>query len=58
VYGVPGEDAGVNHAVTVKLDHARGGWLARCSCGWEANRPCWYQARAKRFAKAHREALR
>jgi hypothetical protein len=45
------------HAVTVKLDHARGGWMARCSCGWERPRPCWYQARAKRFAKAHLEAL-
>jgi hypothetical protein len=53
-----GEGAGVTHAVTVKLDHARGGWPARCSCGWEAKRPCWYQARAKRFAKAHGEALR
>jgi hypothetical protein len=55
---MPGEDGGVSHDVTVKLDHARGGWLARCSCGWEAKRPCWYQARAKRFATAHLEALR
>jgi hypothetical protein len=58
VRGMSGEDGGVSHAVKVNLDHAPGGWLARCSCGWEAKRPCWYQARAKRFAKVHLEALR
>jgi hypothetical protein len=58
MHEMPGEDGGMTHTVTVKLDHARGGWMARCSCGWTARRPCWYQARAKRFAKAHLEALR
>jgi hypothetical protein len=43
------------HAWTVTLDPQRGGWLARCGCGWEAKRPCWYQARAKGFARQHVE---
>jgi hypothetical protein len=45
----------VTHAVTVKLDHARGGWMARCCCGWEAKRPSWYKARAKGFGERHVE---
>jgi hypothetical protein len=45
----------VTHATSVKLDHVRGGWMATCSCGWTARRPCWYEARAKRFAKRHVE---
>jgi hypothetical protein len=43
------------HAWTVRLDDQRGGWFATCACGWKAKRPCWYQARAKRFAKQHVE---
>jgi hypothetical protein len=45
--------AGPTHAWTVTLDAARGGWFARCECGWVAKGPCWYKARAVGFAKAH-----
>jgi hypothetical protein len=47
------------HAWSVSLDHARGGWLARCSCGWQAKRPTYDRARSVRWAKRHAaEALR
>jgi hypothetical protein len=39
------------HATKVELDHRRGGWMARCDCGWEAKRPSWYKGRALGFAE-------
>jgi len=44
------------HAWSVKLDDAKGGWFARCSCGWQAKRPTWYKARSVDRAKRHLEA--
>jgi hypothetical protein len=43
------------HAWSVTLDHARGGWFAECSCGWMAERPTYYRARSVRWAKRHVE---
>lgn len=43
----------IGHATSVKLDDARGGWLASCSCGWQAKRPSFYKARAAGFASKH-----
>jgi hypothetical protein len=43
------------HAWTVTLDHARGGWFAECSCGWKAKRPTWYKARSVGWATRHAE---
>jgi hypothetical protein len=52
----PRKGEGVSpHAWTVTLDHQRGGWFARCSCGWKAPRPTWYQKRSQGFAKKHVE---
>jgi hypothetical protein len=39
------------HACSVTLSAARGGWLATCSCGWVAKRPCWYKRRAEGFTR-------
>jgi hypothetical protein len=49
--------APVPHAWTVELDHARGGWFARCDCGWTAPRATFYKARSIRWAKRHAEPL-
>jgi hypothetical protein len=43
------------HAWSVRLDEAKGGWVARCSCGWQAERPIYYRVRAVRWAKRHVE---
>jgi hypothetical protein len=43
------------HSWSVRLDDAKGGWVARCSCSWETRRPCWYKARAVGFAERHIE---
>jgi hypothetical protein len=47
------------HAWSVRLDDARGGWVARCSCGWQAKRPTFYKARSVAWAEQHaKETLR
>ena len=47
------------HTWSVRLDEAQGGWLARCSCGWQARRPTFYKARSVAWAEQHaKETLR
>lgn len=43
------------HTWKVELDSQRGGWFARCSCGWKAKRPTYYRARSVRWARRHAE---
>jgi hypothetical protein len=43
------------HTWSVRLDEAQGGWLARCSCGWQARRPTFYKACSVAWAKRHAE---
>jgi hypothetical protein len=42
------------HAWSVRLDDAKGGWVARCSCGWETRRPCWVQGPRRSLRPAAR----
>jgi hypothetical protein len=41
------------HEITTELDPQRGGWIASCSCGWEAKMPHWYKVDAKRDGTEH-----
>lgn len=43
------------HSWSVRPDEAKGGWVARCSCGWTAKRPTWYRDRSVGWAKRHVE---
>jgi hypothetical protein len=45
------------HVIKLELDPQRGGWIARCSCGWEAKFPHWYKDSAKRDGHDHIERM-
>ncbi len=42
------------HAWSVRLDEAKGGWIARCSCAWRGRRPTFYKARVGSLGEAAR----